>query len=170
MKCPICRIDHYMLCHSCPHNGQLAGVKYDESPCAVCVLDHKGKPRTNDSREIGHGRVVSLEVIERYVSDELPDEREDGEGGGIEETVLDFIGAFCRLDIRQQHLLEQRVFFGKSLEDAAADYRRTFHRPMTAAGASAAIGAATRRIASALAPTGRTIPAPSTSESRCASF
>lgn len=160
-----------MLCHSCPHNGQLAGVKYSESPCAVCVLDHKGKPRTNDSRELGHGRVVSLEVIERYVSDEIPDEREDGEGGdGFDAAVLDFVNAFCRLDIRQQHLLEQRLFLGRSLEEAAADYRRTFCRPMTAGGASAAIGAATRRIAAALAPTGRTIPAPSTSESHCAAF
>lgn len=170
MRCPICNIDHYMLCHSCPHNGQQQGVKYSESPCSVCVLDHKGKPRTNDSREIGHGRVVSLEIIERYVSDELPDERADGEDGGIEETVLDFVNVFCRLDIRQQHLLEQRVFFGKSLEESADSHRRLFARPMTASGVSATVESVKSRMAAALAPTGRTIPAPSTSESRCASF
>lgn len=170
MRCPICHVDHFMLCHSCPHNGKMQGAVYASSPCAVCALDHHGQPRTNDSREIGHGRVVSLDVVERYVSDELPDERDGEGGGGFEETVLDFIGAFCRLDIRQQHLLEQRVFFGKSLEESADSHRRLFARPMTAGGVSATVESVKSRMAAALAPTGRTIPAPSTSELRCAAF
>ena len=153
VKCPICRVDHYMICHSCPHNGRVAGQAYAASPCAFCDKDHHGKARRNDSREGGHGRVVSLELLERYVGDELPAE-EEGENQQTSEhdLVLDFIGAFCRMDIRTQYLVEQRIFFGKSLEGVAADYRAKFGRPMTVTGVSASVSAATSRIASALRP------------------
>lgn len=148
-------------------------MDYADSPCAVCAKDHYGRPRRNDSREIGHGRVVSLEVLERYVSDELPQE-DGGEGEDqhcIDEVVLDFIGQFCRLDIRSQFLIEQRALYGRPLEEIAADYQKRFGRPMTAAGVSATVAAAKSRIASALVPVPTTsapptaAPVPGTSSS-----
>ncbi len=141
MKCPICHEDHFMLCHSCPHNGQLAGMKYDESPCSACAKDAHGKQRANDSREIGHGRVVSLDAIERYVADAVPaDDAGDGRSqvGG---SLLDFVRRFCRLDIRTQFMFEQRLFFGRSLEEVADGYRVVFRKPMTPAGVAAALKA-----------------------------
>ena len=130
-------------------------MEYEKSPCYYCALDRKDKQRRNDSRESGHGRVASLEVLERYLSDELP--QEDGGAGEDQQTsehdlVLDFIGAFCRMDIRTQYLVEQRAFHGQPLDAIADSYRRTFSRPMTASGILATAESAKSRIASALRP------------------
>lgn len=129
-------------------------MDYASSPCAVCGVDRHGKKRRNNSREGGHGRVVSLEQIERYLSDELPEENvgTEEEQPREKEAVLDFIGVFCRMGIHQQFLVEQRFFFGRPLEKIAADYRQRFRRPMTAAGVSVAVEAAKSRIAPALRP------------------
>lgn len=146
MKCPICKVDHFMLCHSCPHNGQGAGVDYKGSPCEVCALDVNGKPRANDSRESGHGRIVSLEQIERYVSDEIPAGDFDEPGDESRNTILlDIVGRFCRMDIRTQFLIEQRCFFNRPLAEVTDSYRRTFHRNMTANGIAATLAAVKRQ-------------------------
>lgn len=147
MKCPICHEDHYMICHSCPHNGQLKGLSYEGSPCEVCAKDAQGRQRANDSRETGHGRVVSLDAIERYVADSVPtdEEPEVSRHGG---SLLDFVKRFCRLDIRTQFMFEQRLFFGLSLEDVADGYRRTFGSSITPAGVAAALKSARARLLS----------------------
>ena len=120
----------------------MEGFEYHGSPCETCALDVNGKPRQNDSRESGHGRVVSLEQIERYVSDELPagdfDEPGDEPGNSI---LLDLVGRFCRLDVRTQFLVEQRLFFDRPLAEVAGDYTRTFGKTITPSGIAATLAA-----------------------------
>ena len=147
MKCPICNEDHFELCHSCPHNGHVAGMAYEKSPCYFCSLDRKDRPRKNDSRENGHGRVVSLEQIERYVDGNISAPEPSGEDKDRSGDVLrEFIRRFCSLSIRVQFMFEQREFFGLTLEEVAAEYRRVFSVSITAAGVSAAIAAAKSRL------------------------
>lgn len=146
MKCPICGVDHFMLCHSCPHQGHLQGKDYHGSPCEYCDKDARGKQRLNDSREEGHSRVASLEQLERYIADSVPDESGSEDVSESQEAVLSFIRRFCTLDIRVQFMFEQREFFGKSLEDVAAKYRREFGDSITPAGVSAALKTARSRI------------------------
>ena len=145
MKCPICGIDHYMLCHSCPHAGHLHG-EYHGSPCEVCDKDAHGRQRKNESREEGHGRVVSLEQLDRYLGENVPDESAADADAESKDSVLAFIRRFCSLDIRVQFMFEQREFFGLSLDEVAARYRREFGKSITPAGVSAAIKAARSRM------------------------
>lgn len=151
MKCPICHKDHYMICHSCPHNGQLQGLAYEGSPCEVCAKDAQGGQRANDSRETGHGRVVSLDAIERYVADSMPNDG-DGEGtddrGALRDALCSFVKRFCGLDIRIQFILEERVLFGNSLEEVAHKYCLVFGKTLTPAGVAAALKSARARILS----------------------
>lgn len=146
MKCPICHVDHFMLCHSCPHRDTLSGLEYKDSPCRFCDKDQRGKQRENDSREIGHSRVVSLEQVERYVKENVPDEADEQDVSEGTALMQDFVRRFCGLDIRVQFMFEQREFFGRSLEDVAAMYRSEFKTPMTPAGVSIALKSARARM------------------------
>ena len=146
MKCPVCGVDHFMLCHSCPHQGHLQGQDYHGSPCEFCDKDSHGKQRLNDSREEGHSRVASLETLDRYIGEEVADESGSEDVSESTEAVLSFIRRFCTLDIRVQFMFEQREFFGKSLEEVAAGYTREFGKSITPAGVSAALKVARSRI------------------------
>jgi len=147
MKCPICHVDHYMICHSCPHNGQLQGLAYKGSPCEMCAKDAHGRQRANDSRETGHGRVVSFDAIERYLEDNVPDDGDESESR-TRGSLLDFIRRFCLLDIKTQFMFEQRLFFGQSLEAVADGCRRVFGSDITPAGVAIALKSARARILS----------------------
>ena len=146
MKCPICSIDHFMLCHSCKHNKQLVGLAYKGSPCEACDKGPHGKKRQNDSREGGHGRVVSLEQIERYVSENIPADMDSEAVEQFSGLLLEFVRRFCTLPVRVQFMFVQRTFFGLSLEDVAARFRHEFGTLMTPAGVSAALKAAKPRM------------------------
>ena len=146
MKCPICHVDHFMLCHSCPHANELQGLEYKDSPCMYCDKDYRGDQRENDSREIGHSRVVSLQKVERYVGENI--------SAGTDETTVseavallrDFVSRLCSLGIRVQYMLEQREFFGKSLEEVADGYCDEFGESITPAGVQAAVKSAKLRL------------------------
>lgn len=146
MKCPICHVDHFMLCHSCPHANEVAGHEYKGSPCEACAKDYRGRLRENDSREIGHSRVVSLQKLERYIGDSIASDAEPSEVTAAAAALQDFVKRFCSLGIRVQFMLEQREFFGKSLEEVADMYSREFGETLTPAGVSAALKSATRRM------------------------
>ena len=55
-----------------------------------------------------------------------------------------FLGAWASLPPQHQFLLQQRLVFGKMLEDIAIDYKGMFGRNLTAAGAAAAFKSAIR--------------------------
>ena len=151
MKCPICHEDHYMICHSCPHNGQLHGLAYKGSPCEMCAKDAHGRQRANDSRETGHGRVVSFDAIERYLEDNVPadgDGEESGSRGAVRDMLQKFVRRFCGLDIRTQFIFEERILFGCSLEEVADKYCLVFGKTLTPAGVAAALKSARSRILS----------------------
>jgi len=124
----------------------MRGQPYKGSPCEFCDKDSRGRQRENESREIGHGRVTSLELVERYVKENVAAETEEEEVHAANRLMMDFVKRFCTLDIRIQFMFEQRDFFGKSLEDVAAAYRREFGRSITPAGVSAALKAARERM------------------------
>lgn len=146
MKCPICHVDHFMLCHSCPHNGALAGLDYESSPCKYCDKDSRAKQRENDSREIGHSRVVSLDQLDRFIGENVPDESASPDEDGAALLLQDFVRRFCSLDIRVQYMFELREFFGLSLEEVASKVRREFRTSITPAGVSAALKSARSRM------------------------
>jgi DNA-directed RNA polymerase specialized sigma24 family protein len=146
MKCPICGVDHFMLCHGCKHNNQLVGLAYKGSPCEACDKGPRGKKRQNDSRESGHGRVVSLEQIERYVSETIPADMGEEAAETFSVLLLEFVRRFCTLPIRTQYMFEQRFFFGLSLEETASMVRSTFEITITPAGVSAALKSARARM------------------------
>ena len=146
MKCPICNVDHFMLCHSCPHANELKGLDYKDSPCRFCDKDYRGDQRENDSREIGHSRVVSLQKVELWVGENLAPESDDEGMGEAAELLKDFIKRLCSLDIRVQFMLEQREFFGKSLEEVAEAHFEKFGKTITPAGVAAALKSAKARL------------------------
>lgn len=146
MKCPICGVDHFMLCHSCPHRDELAGHDYKGSPCEFCDKDQRGRKRENDSREIGHSRVVSFEQVERYVRENISAEASEEERREAVALLSDFVKKFCTLDIRVQFMFEQRTYFDKSLEEVADEHRRVFGKEITPAGVSIALKAARSRM------------------------
>ncbi len=77
-------------CHLCPHYMNLPpGTDYFKSPCAHCygVGDLEARGGATDSREQGHGRVVSAEALPpRLLALPPAPVGEDGEdgGGGVE--------------------------------------------------------------------------------------
>lgn len=146
MKCPICHVDHYMLCHSCPHANELKGLEYKDSPCRFCDKDYRGDQRENDSREIGHSRVVSLQKVELWVGDTVAAGEDDETVSEAAALMNEFVRKFCRLDIRVQFMLEQREFFGKSLEEVAAEHTRVFGKSITPAGVAIAVKSAKSRL------------------------
>lgn len=158
MKCPICKRDHFGLCHEkivdektgkvtsgCPHVNEVAGKKFDKNvPCWYCMHDAKGRIRKNDSREEGHGRVRSLSVCEAFVADRVKDT--EIEADEAQEPVREFVRLFMPLDPKVQFIVCQRAFFSRELKEIARKYRELFGICITPAGVSSAYSAAISRL------------------------
>ena len=145
MKCPICKKDHFGLCYQCPHQNEVAGKKFDKNvPCWYCMHYAKGRIRKNDSREEGHGRVVSLSVCEAFVADRVKDA--EVEADAAMEPMREFIRIFMPLDPKIQYIVIQRAFFSKELEEIARGYRTLFGVCITPAGVSSAFSSAVSRL------------------------
>lgn len=65
----------------------------------------------------------------------------DASAADIDRAAV-FLVAWAALPPQQQFLLQQRLIFGRLLEDIALDYKTMFGKPLTAAGASAAFKSA----------------------------
>lgn len=70
MNCnhPNCEgIEHGALCHLCPHDGDrtLDSLSWKAHPCFRCT-DENAQAAKCDSREQGHGRVSSADMVPRH--------------------------------------------------------------------------------------------------------
>lgn len=144
MKCNICKKDHFGLCYQCPHRNEVAGMRLEEAPCRFCMKKANGKDRQNDSREEGHGRVISLSVCEQFVADRVKES--EIEQDAAMEPMRDFIRLFMPLDPKVQFIVVQRAFFSRELEEIARAYRALFGICITPAGVSAAFTSAVSRL------------------------
>ena len=144
MKCHICKKDHFGLCYQCPHRNEVAGMKLKDAPCRFCLKKSNGKDRQNDSREEGHGRVVSLSVCEAFVAERIKDT--EIEADEAQEPLREFIRLFMPLEPKVQFIVCQRAFFSKELEEIAREYRALFGICITPAGVSSAFSAAISRL------------------------
>lgn len=138
MKCNICKRDHYGLCYQCPHNNQVNGLPLEKAPCRFCLQTDKGKERKNDSREAGHGRVLSYDTCEKFIRSQSAGDIEPEEANTQLKPLMEFLRRFAPLDPKVQFIIIQRAFFGESLESVAAKYRDLFKVAITPAGVSAA--------------------------------
>lgn len=144
MKCNICHKDHFGLCYKCPHRNEVAGMRLEDAPCRFCMKKSNGKDRQNDSREEGHGRVISLSMCEAFVADRVKDA--EVEADAAQEPLREFIRLFMPLDPKVQFVVIQRAFFSKELEEIAREYRALFGVCITPAGVSSAFSAAISRL------------------------
>lgn len=103
MKCnqPECKgQDHQGQCWKCPHSesvqsGAFKKTRWEDTPCWRCS---KANPdRGCDSREQGHGRVISYEEAPPLLVAAFPG-GEKGEPGGELQLAAELLGRIMRLD------------------------------------------------------------------------
>ena len=103
MKCnqPNCKsVDHKGLCWKCPHSsdvekGIYKTTPWERSPCFCCK---KANPSLEcDSREQGHGRVISYEEAPPILVATFPETEEEGAAGEL-HMAAELLGRLMRLE------------------------------------------------------------------------
>lgn len=115
MKCnqPNCKgVDHQGQCWKCPHSsdvehGIYKTTPWERSPCFCCKKDNPSLEC--DSREQGHGRVISYEEAPPLLVAAFPAE-ESGEPGEL-QAAADVLSRLLRLEPRLYVTLIESVRF-----------------------------------------------------------
>lgn len=93
-------VDHQGLCWQCPHpedikRGAYKDVPWEKTPCFCCK---KANPnRECDSREQGHGRVISYEEAPPLLVAAFPAETNDERDNNLRAAV-DIVNCLLRLE------------------------------------------------------------------------
>lgn len=136
-------------CWKCPHSADVAAgvfrkTKWEDTPCFRC-----GKSEC-DSREQGHGRVISYEEAPPILVAAFPSSEDDGDGGEL-RMAADLLGRLIRLDPKLYVTLIESVRYAdnggqRTLNHVKRITNELFHEDISFQAVSVRLKAAIRKL------------------------
>lgn len=107
-------VDHKGLCWLCPHSisvekGAYKGMKWEDTPCSRCF--NSDPERDCDSREQGHGRVISYEEAPPFLVSTFGQGRDEEETEHELAAATDVLRRILRLEPKEYVTLIESVRF-----------------------------------------------------------
>lgn len=155
MKCnqPNCKgVDHQGQCWKCPHSADVQSgifkkMRWEDTPCRRCKK--LNLERECDSREQGHGRVISYEEAPPLlVAAFHPEEEEDG---GDMRMAADLLARLMRLEPKLYVTLIESVRYAddggqRTLNHVKRITNELFHEDISFQAVSVRLKAAVRKL------------------------
>lgn len=156
MKCnqPNCKgVDHQGQCWKCPHSADVAAgvfgkTRWEDTPCFRC---RKANPeRDCDSREQGHGRVISYEEAPPILVAAFPGSEDDAEGWEL-RIAADLLWRLMRLEPKLYVTLIESVRYAddggqRTLNHVKRITNELFHEDISFQAVSVRLKAAVRKL------------------------